>query len=58
MTLLIYSNPKLVVRVEQASSLSGQDAQLTNQVGLLYVLSKLVFKFILFNNSNERDRIT
>jgi len=30
-----YSNPKLVVRVEQTSSLSGQDAQLTNQIGLL-----------------------
>jgi len=36
---LVYSNPKLVVRVEQASSLSGQDAQLTNQIGLLYQIS-------------------
>jgi len=36
----LYSNPKLVVRVEQASSLSGQDAQLTNQIGLLYQVNQ------------------
>ena len=35
-----YSNPKLVVRVEQTSSLSGQDAQLTNQIGLLYQVNQ------------------